>query len=116
MTTEEYAELLEREEWKDKRESILKRDNYTCQKCGRRGFSFRSFKISGYTELNDLMEEWTIKDISVAEYLKNIEWEGNEYLPMLSVENKYYKNNRKTYYKPNGDCLMIVKVRPEDYK
>ena len=20
------------------------------------------------------------------------------------------------YYKPNGDCLMIVKVRPEDYK
>ena len=73
MNIEEYAELLIRKEWKDKRESILKRDNYTCQKCGRRGFSFRSFKISGYTELYDLMEEWTIKDIPVAEYLKNFD-------------------------------------------
>ena len=110
MTTEEYAELLEREEWKDKRESILKRDNYTCQKCGRRGFSFRSFKISGYTELNDLMEEWTIKDIPVAEYLKNIEWEGNEYLPMVSVENKYYKNNRKlvSFYTDNKNSYSFI--------
>lgn len=41
MNIEEYAELLDRKEWKNKRESILKRDDYTCQKCGRRGFSFR---------------------------------------------------------------------------
>lgn len=95
MNLEEYAELLERKEWKDKRESILKRDDYTCQKCGRRGFSFRSFKISGYSEFNDFMKGWTIDDIPVVEYLKNIEWKGNEYLPMLSVEKKFYKNNRR---------------------
>ena len=89
MNIEEYVELLERKEWKDKRESILKRDNYTCQKCGRRRFSFRSFKISGYSEFNDFMKGWTIDDIPVVEYLKNIEWKDNEYLPMLSVEKKF---------------------------
>lgn len=68
MNIEEYAELLERKEWKNKRESILKRDDYTCQKCGRRGFSFRSFKISGYSELNNLMKGWTIEDAPVVEY------------------------------------------------
>ena len=95
MNIEEYAELLERKEWKNKRESILKRDDYTCQKCGRRGFSFRSFKISGYSELNNLMKGWTIEDAPVVEYLKKIEWEGDEYVPMLYVEKNYYRNNRK---------------------
>jgi len=73
MNIEEYAELLDRKEWKNKRESILKRDDYTCQKCGRRGFSFRSFKISGYSELNNLMKGWTIEDAPVVEYLKKIQ-------------------------------------------
>ena len=82
MNIEEYAELLERKEWKDKRESILKRDDYICQKCGRRGFSFRSFKISGYSELNDLMNGWRIEDIPVVEYFKNIEWKSSECIPM----------------------------------
>ena len=95
MNIEEYAQLLKSKEWKEKRESILKRDDYTCQKCRRRGFSYRSFKISGYSELNDLIKGWTIEDIPIVEYLKNIEWEGNEYLPMLSVEKKFYKNNRR---------------------
>lgn len=95
MNIEEYAELLDRKEWKNKRESILKRDDYTCQKCGRRGFSFRSFKISGYSELNNLMKGWTIEDVPVVEYFKKIEWEGDEYFPMLSVEKKSYRNNRK---------------------
>lgn len=29
-----YNELLFRQEWKDKRQQILIRDNYTCQFCG----------------------------------------------------------------------------------
>lgn len=94
MNIEEYAQSLKSKEWQDKREAILKRDDYTCQKCGRRGFSFRSFKISGYSELNELMSQWTIEGISVVQYLKNIKWESNEYLPMLSVEKKYYNNRR----------------------
>ena len=61
MNIEEYAELLDRKEWKDKRESILKRDDYTCQKCERRRFSFRPFKISGYSEFNDFMTGWIKK-------------------------------------------------------
>lgn len=95
MNPEKYAELLERKEWKEKRESILKRNDYTCQKCGRRGFSFSSFKISGYSEFNNFMKGWTIDDIPVIEYLKNIEWKGYEYRPMLSVEKKFYKDNRR---------------------
>lgn len=31
---ESYNELLEKPEWKQKREEILERDNHTCQRCG----------------------------------------------------------------------------------
>lgn len=34
MTKYEYSILLRRKEWKRKRAIILKRDKYTCQKCG----------------------------------------------------------------------------------
>ncbi len=33
MTKEEYSKLLKAPEWRNKRLQILKRDNYTCQKC-----------------------------------------------------------------------------------
>ena len=94
MNLEEYAELLERKEWKDKRESILKRDDYTCQKCGRRGFSFRSFKLSNYSELEELMCGWTIEDKSVIDFLKDIKWSSDEYISMSSFERKYIRLNR----------------------
>ena len=110
MNIEEYAELLERKKWKDKRESILKRDDYICQKCGRRGFSFRSFKISGYSELNDLMNGWTIEDIPVVEYFKNIEWKSSECIPMQFVEKKYYKNNRRliSFYTDDKNSFSFI--------
>ena len=34
MANREYSKLLTRPEWKEKRDVILKRDNYTCVKCG----------------------------------------------------------------------------------
>lgn len=34
MTKKEYAEALRSFEWREKREVILKRDSYTCTKCG----------------------------------------------------------------------------------
>ena len=33
MNKKDYKELLKREEWKNKRKTILKRDNYKCVKC-----------------------------------------------------------------------------------
>ena len=94
MNLEEYAELLERKEWKDKRESILKRDDYTCQMCGRRGFSFRSFKISGYSELDELMKECSIDGQSISVFLKSIEWKDKTYIPMKDFETKYVKGKK----------------------
>ena len=38
MDIEDYTKLLKEKEWKEKRETILKRDDYTCQKCGKEGF------------------------------------------------------------------------------
>lgn len=35
MNKQEYKELLQRKEWQDKREVILKRDNHKCVKCNR---------------------------------------------------------------------------------
>lgn len=94
MNIEEYAELLERKEWKDKRESILKRDDYTCQKCGRRGFSYRSFKISGYSELDELMKECSVDGQSISTFLKSVEWKDKTYIPMKDLETKYVKGKR----------------------
>lgn len=94
MNIEEYAELLERKEWKDKRESILKRDDYTCQKCGRRGFSYRSFKISGYSELDELMKECSVDGQSISTFLKSVEWKDKTYIPMKDFETKYVKGKR----------------------
>ena len=34
MNKEEYNKLLQTPQWKECRQKILKRDNYTCQKCG----------------------------------------------------------------------------------
>ena len=50
-----------------------------------RGGSAKEIDPQDAQKLNDLMKEWTIENIPVVEYLKNIEWEGNEYFPMLSV-------------------------------
>ena len=94
MNLEEYADLLKQKEWKDKRESILKRDDYTCQKCGRRGFSFRSFKISGYSELDELMKECSIDGQSISVFLKSIEWKDKTYIPMKDFETKYVKGKK----------------------
>ena len=94
MNAEKYAELLERNEWKEKRESILKRDDYTCQKCGRRGFSYRSFKISGYSELDELMKECSVDGQSISTFLKSVEWKDTTYIPMKDFETKYVKGKR----------------------
>lgn len=34
----------------------------------------------------------------------------------LNMFKEYDVTMAYAYYKPNGDCLMIVKVKPEDYK
>lgn len=34
MTKDQYSEFLKRLEWKNKKEKILRRDWYTCKKCG----------------------------------------------------------------------------------
>lgn len=94
MNIEEYAELLKTSEWKEKRESILKRDDYTCQKCGRRGFSYRSLKISGYAELDELMKECSINGQPISNFLKSIEWKDKVYTPMIIFEQKYVKRKR----------------------
>ena len=94
MNIEEYAQLLKNKEWEKKRESILKRDDYTCQKCGCRGFSFRSFKISNYSELEELMYGWTIEDKPVIDFLKDIKWSSDEYISMSIFERKHIRLNR----------------------
>ena len=94
MNIEEYAQSLRSKEWQDKREAILKRDDYTCQKCGRRGFSYRSFKISGYSELDDLMKECSVDGQSISTFLKSVEWKDKTYIPMKDFETKYVKGKR----------------------
>lgn len=116
MNIEEYAELLETKEWQEKREAILKRDDYTCQKCGHRGFSFRSFKISGFRELEMLLEGWTVEGNSIVQYLKNIKWSIGKYTPMLSFERKYlrdsrwlisFKDNKKNIFSYVSDNVLL---------
>lgn len=94
MNIEEYAQSLRSKKWQDKREAILKRDDYTCQKCGRRGFSYRSFKISGYSELDELMKECSINGQPISNFLKCIEWKDNIYTPMTDFEQKYVRGKR----------------------
>ena len=94
MNIEEYAQSLRSKEWQDKREAILKRDDYTCQKCGRRGFSYRSFKISGYSELDELMKECSVDGQSISTFLKSVEWKDKTYIPMKDFETKYVKGKR----------------------
>lgn len=47
-----YKEQLESQEWKKKRNEILKRDNYHCQHCGKLGICGKSTNIY----LNNLKE------------------------------------------------------------
>ena len=94
MNIEEYAQSLRSKEWQEKRETILKRDDYTCQTCGRRGFSYRSFKISGYSELDELMKECSVDGQSISTFLKSVEWKDKTYIPMKDFETKYVKGKR----------------------
>lgn len=68
-----YDELLLQKEWWFKCNEILNRDRYTCQDCGTLGFHNENnfMKLSSVTELNDLLRQIRIKDLSVAEFVNN---------------------------------------------
>ena len=104
MDIEDYTKLLEEKEWKEKRDAILKRDDYTCQKCGKRGFSYRAFIFSGYSEIDELMNGCTIDGQSVSTFLKSIEWKDKTYIPMQHFESKYVSGKRFIIsFKDNAD-------------
>lgn len=104
MDIEEYIDLLKEKEWKEKRETILKRDDYTCQKCGKRGFSYRAFIFSGYSEIDELMNGCSIDGQSVSTFLKSIEWKDKTYIPMQHFESKHVSGKRFIIsFKDNAD-------------
>ena len=114
MDIEEYAELLESQEWKEKREQILKRDHYTCQLCGARGYTNSSFTISGYSEIDKLMQDCSIEEKPVSTFFKSIKWDDKSYAPR-DFSHRYVQGNRYLISLTDKDFPKPVLFAADDY-
>lgn len=63
-----YQELLNAEEWKKFKGEILKRDNYTCQICHKKGFQNHLFVP--ITSLTEALDFFQIIDLMEKQYKK----------------------------------------------
>ena len=65
-----YQELLNAEEWKKFKGEILKRDNYTCQICHKKGFQNHLFvPITSLTEALDFFSDYRFDGKTIQEII-----------------------------------------------
>lgn len=114
MDIEEYAELLKSKEWQEKRKQILQRDHYTCQLCGARGYTNSSFKISGYSEIDKLMQDCSIEEKPVSAFFKSIKWDDKSYAP-TDFSHHYVQGNRYLISLTDKDIPNSIQFVADDY-
>ncbi len=103
MNKKEYRELLQREEWKNKRDSILIRDNHKCVKCGCKN----KLHVHHTYYLIDKMP-WQVPDdclITLCSTCHKKEHKGksiNSFVRKSPPKNKIKRSNKKSRYLNNS--------------
>lgn len=100
-----YQELLKADEWKKFSSEILKRDNYTCQICHKRGFQNRLLiPITSLTEALDFFSDYRFDGKTIQEIINDKEnCKSCEYFFKPTKYNNYYyplidrKNDQTNY-------------------
>lgn len=88
-----YQELLNAEEWKKFKGEILKRDNYTCQICHKKGFQNHLFvPITSLTEALDFFSDYRFDGKTIQEIIIDKEnCISKEYFFKPTKWNNYYR-------------------------
>lgn len=124
-----YKELLDTDEWKYFSHKVLKRDNFTCRICHRKGFQNGLFiPIATLSEALDMFEEYRFDGKEIKDVIENVKWKTPcKKYHFESISNhpdifrpKIEKQPTQTDYEHKiecmsyGDILLYSDTVPED--
>jgi len=99
MSDESYNELLKSQEWQDKRREILKRDTYSCQRCGKGNNDVElnsiNFEVFGNDTKMELFVNSSFLNTNVVKLITN----GKDFL--------YVKSNKDGMFSMNAYNIFV---------
>lgn len=100
-----YAELLQNENWRIKREEILKRDSYCCQRCGKRkNFELNSLSLN----IGKITPKMTLDFFNTKDLFSNLIRFKKENMPEVICKTNYTKNEFISQSNQNKEYSIII--------